>query len=49
MAEKLQLRRTVIAGETAPDDDSVIENGEIIGRIQRAVERQPQNLSACDH
>ena len=32
-AEPLALRKTVIAGETAPDDYRVIWNGVTIGRI----------------
>lgn len=35
----LTLRLTVIAGETAPDDYTVIEDGHPVGRIRRAVER----------
>src|SRR5262245_890733 len=35
VAHPLFLRPCVIAGETAPDDYSVVEDGKIVGRVYR--------------
>lgn len=38
----LFLRRCVIGGTAAPDDYSVIEDGNVIGRIYRSDQRRPE-------
>lgn len=44
----LTLRRTIIAGDTLPDDYVVIHDGRAIGRIRKATEREGAQRAIWD-